>query len=91
MKAAQRRLAEIESAPLPPAAIEHLWLWWHELHAGRRSNGWTPERLSWPDIEAWARLTGARPRPAEVRVLMQIDVEWLVADAKRREAQRPKG
>lgn len=67
--------------------MEHLLHWWRDLHEGRRY-GWGPEPIAFTDIEAWARLTGAQPRPAEIRVLMAIDREWLIADGKRREAQR---
>lgn len=80
-------LARLDAIPPPPAAVEHLWAWWHDLHAGRRY-GWGPEPIGYADIEAWSRLTGAAPRPAEVRVLLRIDREWLTADARRREAQR---
>ena len=60
------------------------------MHAGRRY-GFGAEPIGFADIDAWSRLTGARPRPAEIRVLMAIDREWLAADSKRREAQRKKG
>lgn len=77
-------LARLDAIPPPPAAVEHLMHWWSDLQAGRRYGMGGPEPIGYADIEAWSRLTGAQPRPAEVRVLMQIDREWLGAENKRR-------
>lgn len=87
MESAKRALAEIYAAPPCPAAVLHLWGWWVELARGRRSGGFGPEPLGWSDIEAWSRLTGSLPRPHEVRVLLDLDREWLRAEGKRLQAQ----
>lgn len=84
-------MERLDALPPPPPATEHLWQWWQELHAARGHNGWSWSRLGWSDIDAWARLTGAMPRASEIRVVMQIDAEWLLAESRRRAAQQPKG
>lgn len=65
-----------------PAPVLHLWEWWTELAHGRRSGGFGPEPIGWSDIDAWSRLTGSRPRPHEIGVLMRLDREWLAAQDK---------
>jgi hypothetical protein len=87
LDSAKRALAELHAAPPCPAAVMHLWLWWAELARGRRVGGFGPEPFGWSDIEAWARLTGSLPRPSEVRALLDLDREWLAAEAKRRQAK----
>ena len=69
--------------PLCPASLAHLWAWWHELARTRRSHGWGPEPLSYPDILAWALLTQSSPRPAEVAALLALDQAYLAHLAAR--------
>ena len=52
---------------MPPAG-RHIWEWFCEL---ARSTGDQP--LSYPALDAWSRLTGHRPRPWEVALLIAID------------------
>lgn len=59
-----------------------------EASSARRSNGWGPDPLGWVDLDAWVRLTGADPRPAEIRLILDIDRAWMRALAARREAQQ---
>ena len=75
--------AQLEARGLPPPSglegpelplcVRHLWDWWQELHLARGSSGFGPVPLSWSDIDAWARLTGARPSPPELRAIMALD------------------
>lgn len=68
-----------------PAQCEHVWVWFGELAAARGSNGWGPNPITWADLAAWQRLTGARPTPREVEWILRLDHAWLksVADAQK--------
>lgn len=59
--------------PELPWQIEHVWRWFGELCAGRA--GLAP--LTYPDIDAWSRLTGAMVRPSEVGLIKRLDYLWL--------------
>lgn len=64
--------------PEIPAAGEHLWNWFWELHSGR-GGGFGPSPLSYQELAAWARLTGSEPGPWEVRALRKMDNACLAA------------
>lgn len=67
-----RRPTLLDVPPLPPET-EHLWSWFITLHPSR-----PPDRpLSFPEIDAWARLTGETPAPWEVAALRAVDRAWL--------------
>jgi hypothetical protein len=44
------------------------------LSAARSGNGFCFEPIKFSEIDAWARVTGAKPSPWEVSLLRQIDV-----------------
>lgn len=67
--------------PLPPAGA-YLWRYFIELDAARGGTGFGPSPIGYQDILAWARLTGRRPLPWEVGVLMALDRACLAALAK---------
>jgi hypothetical protein len=71
-----------------PVQAEHVWRWYGELAAGRGSNGWGPDPITWADLGAWQRLTGAQPDPVELSWLLRLDQAWLKAFAA---ASREKG
>jgi hypothetical protein len=64
---------ELADAPPIPAEMSALWGWFLELSAARPGafSGVSP--ITFEAIEAWARLTGARPRPEEVRLIRKLD------------------
>ena len=68
--------------PECPFGLVHVWNWWRDLSATRRS-GWTPEPIGYADIMAWALLTDSRPRPAEVGAIVALDRAFLDHIAKR--------
>lgn len=41
-----------------------------------------PARITWPDLDAWARLTGRNPTPWEFRVLASLDDAFFAAVAE---------
>jgi len=57
---------------LPPA-LAHVWAWFCELSGARGAGMYSLAPITFQDIEAWARLTGHRPSPAEVGLLRQLD------------------
>ncbi|MGE4043588.1 MAG: hypothetical protein AB7F35_01950 [Acetobacteraceae bacterium] len=71
-----RRPAELDGPELP-ADGAHLWEWFLELCAGRGSNGFGPNPISWLDLLAWTTLTGTITRPAEIEAIMTLDRSWI--------------
>jgi hypothetical protein len=71
-----RRPAGLDGPQLP-AWGEHIWSAWLDLHQGRRVGFNGAEPLSWADLDAWSRLTGAEMRPDEVALLMRVDREFF--------------
>ena len=65
----------------PGCARELLYLleWFGELSAARGAGVAGPNPISFAEIAAWARLTGADPSPAEVQILRRIDAAFLAA------------
>lgn len=65
-----------------PEAGAHVWEWFWEISARRRSG---PEALSYAEVGEWQRLTSTQVRPEEVEMLMKMDNAYL---AEVREEQR---
>ncbi len=59
--------------PELPEALAHVWLWFTELSNARQSGFSGVQPISFQDIDAWKRLTGAQPSPDEVALLRQLD------------------
>jgi len=67
--------------------VEHLLEWFQELAATRRvtvvaglgGGAIFPAAISWPEIDAWSRVTARRPSPWEARLLREMDDAWLMA------------
>ena len=59
----------------------HVWEWFLELSAGRGSNGFGPNPISWLDLLPWTTMTGTITRPAEIEAILAVDRVWLVASA----------
>jgi hypothetical protein len=79
--------AALEDLPLP-ADAEHIWHWFLALHAGRSSNGFGPNPISWSDISAWISITQTIVRPSEIAAIMMVDRLWLEQRAADIEASR---
>lgn len=67
--------------PLPasrlPAHLLYIWKWFVELSDARRSvSEGGPGAVLHVDVRAWAEATQRFPDPAEVRLLLAIDVAW---------------
>jgi len=69
--------------PECPDVLRHLMEWFLELSSARGSSGFGINPIGYPDIEAWSRLTGARPSPYEVECLLALDRAFLQARAEK--------
>lgn len=84
-----RRPRDLDGPPLPDC-VAHVWSWWQDLHVARGGTGFGPAPIGWQDVAAWSALTGTITRPAEIRLLMDIDRAWLEAQADvQRKRARP--
>lgn len=61
-----------------PEALAHVWEWFCELSNARAPGAFSLAPISYQDMEAWARLTGAQPTSAEVGLLRQLDDAFRV-------------
>lgn len=64
--------AELECPPLP-LELEYLWATFCRLAARRGSGGFGIAPITWADLDAFMRLTGARLAPWEIRILEDLD------------------
>lgn len=64
-----------------PFAMQGLWESYVEI-CGRRQAGMGAAPLTYPDIDAWARLTKRDLDPWRVRVLSRVDDAWIEAQHK---------
>jgi hypothetical protein len=67
---AQRRLLE---GPPFPDSLDYLWEWFCELARTRTVGMAGVDPLTYPDVDAWARLTDRQPAPEEVEALLDLD------------------
>jgi len=70
---AEAALSGDRATAILPSEVAHIWEWFCELAAARTSGGMALNPITYPDIEAWARLTDSRPTPWEVSLLRRID------------------
>jgi len=59
-----------------PEGAEHVWEWFWELSARRRSG---PEAMTFADVGEWQRLMCLDLLPQEVGMLMAMDDQYLAA------------
>lgn len=74
MAVVRRRRGETveDAAPELPTEVAYLWLFWCELHAARGC-GMQQNPISWPDIDAFSRVTKERLEPWEARAIRAVD------------------
>jgi len=63
---------ELHPEPPPPELI-HVWRWFSQL-ANRRTG---LARLSYAELAAWSALTGVRPTPREIDLIVRLDDAFL--------------
>lgn len=69
------------ASPPFPEAMEYLWDWFMELDRTRTAGFNGPDPLTYPTIESWARLMDRSPSPADVEMLLQMDLVMRYPDA----------
>jgi hypothetical protein len=67
----------IANAPPLPDGLQPLWGTFLELHDSRGSTGWGPMRITYADMDAFCRVTGAALKPWEIEVIRKTDGLWL--------------
>lgn len=80
-----RRRAEIEEElrqPPMPEAASHVWKAFLRLSAHRAGGGFGPGPITWPDLDAYCRMTRTTLAPWEVEMLEDLDSLWLAERAK---------
>jgi hypothetical protein len=68
-----------------PDQAGHVWSWFWELSARRRSG---PESLTYGEISNWTRITCRDVLPVEVSMLMAMDDAYLRAVREEQQAAR---
>lgn len=68
-----------------PDGMLYLWQAFRRLSLRRSSNGFGVNPLTWPEIEAFNRLSGLRLEPWEVEIVEHLDGIFLAQQAKERE------
>jgi hypothetical protein len=65
--------------PALPAELEGVWTAFHEIAGRRQLGSMGAGPLTYPDLAAWAALTGRHVTPFDVRILCRLDDCWLAA------------
>ena len=74
------RRAEIEAelaVPPFPRELGFLWQAFLRLSSRRGSTAFGPAAITWPDIDAFTRLSGLRLAAWEIELIEQLDELWL--------------
>lgn len=77
--------------PQLPREAAHLWAFYLELDAARRSNGFGPDPIGFPEIAAWSALTDNALEPWEVYAIRRLDQAYLSDAASRTQRAKPHG
>ncbi len=94
---AERQLGRKISSPAVasstcPYPLAYIWDWFVEIRRTVGGNGFSPNPISFVDLDAWNRQIKAQARPWELRVILQLDDLFLEQKAKDdRRAQDTKG
>lgn len=67
---------------LPPEAV-YLWNHFTLLHAARTGNGMGPNPITYGELDAYSRMTGAAFDPWEVRAIRALDDAYLAASVEK--------
>ena len=84
---APARLVEHGELPL---GYGHLWEWLKQL-SRTRTIGLVANAISYTEIAAWAALTGNRPTPFEVAILVDMDAALIAHQAQQKTKAQPHG
>jgi hypothetical protein len=73
--------AELAQPPLPQS-LEYLWAAFCRLATRRTSNGYGPNLITYPEIDAFQRVTSIRLDPWEVEIIEMLDRMFITENAK---------
>lgn len=68
---------ELRDAPALPFSMEAHWRWFTDLHFRRSSNGYSPNPISFTELDAWSRLRGVQLSTFDVDAIMQLDTVYF--------------
>lgn len=68
-----KRVMDGPPCPLPMVDV---WRWYVELANMRVWSDGAPQAIKATEIAAWSELTGSRPSPHEVRLILDLDVRF---------------
>ena len=74
-------IERLEGGPELPEDMAYLWAYFEEAGRGR-GDGMGGGKLTWRDLEAWARCEDRRVRPHEFLALLEIDDAVRNANSK---------
>lgn|GEM_PF-1180188 len=80
--------AMLANAPELPEGMEVLWNDFLALHGSRGHTMSGPARITFSDIDAYQRVTGASLQPWEINAIRGADNAYLTVQAEQREASR---
>ena len=64
-----------------PDLLFYLWVYFKQLNEARGNNGYSPNPLSFLEIEAWCRLMQISLSSFDIECLMALDQEFLISYA----------
>lgn len=83
LAAAKRQGAAVTDAPDIPSEMVYLWEHYRNLSRSRGGNGFGPNPIGWPDIEAYDRLTRSYLEVWEVKAIRAMDDLFLATMAEK--------
>lgn len=75
---------QLADAPRLPVGCEPLWRDFLALHSTRGSNGFGPERITFPALDAYQRLYGVRFAAWEIEAIRAADAAYIAHTAQQR-------
>ncbi|WP_425486856.1 phage tail assembly chaperone [Aminobacter niigataensis] len=69
-----------------PWCLVYLWSRFNRLSNRRGTNGFGPSLLTYPEIDAFQRLTGFRFTPWEIEMIEMLDHAYIAARAEAKDS-----
>ncbi len=75
-------LAQVERPPFP-APLRYLWRLFWRLRRRKAGNGYGPNPIEWPDIDAFVRNARLKLSPFEIETIEMLDDAFLAAQREK--------
>jgi hypothetical protein len=62
--------------PECPVLLRHVWAWFSQLSNMREWGDGSPRAIRASEIAAWSQLTGNRPTPREINIILDLDIRF---------------